>query len=218
MDPCIFIIDKYAEGQASSPPTENLDLDSGLPEGVHRSWMLIHTDDCDAYGTSLDVLHEINNAMNDEWSTELVDRSYILGVKRDLVTDDPKGWHVHLSMTSFIEDLGALFQKPLDQKFGKRRVRTPFPEHLLLTKASKPREGEVDRNILRGYQRLVGSLLWCVRHVAPIASYGMSQLYKLMATPTDEAWEAALHLLSTLCKTRTRGFGSVRSTTSHLRS
>ena len=168
MDPCIFIIDKYAKGQASSPPTENLDLDSGLPEGVHRSWMLIHTDDCDAYGTSLDVLHEINNAMNDEWSTELVDRSYILGVKRDLVTDDPKGWHVHLSMTSFIEDLGALFQKPLDQKFGKRRVRTPFPEHLLLTKASKPREGEVDRNILGGYQRLVGSLLWCVRHVAPL--------------------------------------------------
>ena len=47
--------------------------------------MLIHTDDCDAYGTSLDVLHEINNAMNDEWSTELVDRSYILGVKQVLL-------------------------------------------------------------------------------------------------------------------------------------
>ena len=116
-----------------------------------------------------------------------------------------KGCHVHLSMTSFIEDLGALFQKPLDQKFGKRRVRTPFPEHLLLTKAKKPREGEVDRNILRGYQRLVGSLLWCVRHVAPIASCGMSQLCKLMATPTDEAWEAALHLLKYLVQNKDKG-------------
>ena len=32
-----------------------------LPDGAHRSWILIHTDDCDAYGTSLDVLHEIND-------------------------------------------------------------------------------------------------------------------------------------------------------------
>ena len=167
--------------------------------------MLIHTDDCDAYGTSLEVLHEINSIMNKRWATELVDRSFILGVKRDLVTNDPKGWYVTLTMTSFIENLADSFRKHLDRKFGKRRVRTPFPEHLILTKADKPREGEVDRNITRGYQRLVGSLLWCVRHVCPVASYGMSQLCKLMATPTDAAWDAALHLLKYLELNKDRG-------------
>ena len=167
--------------------------------------MLIHTDDCDAYGTSLEVLHEINSIMNKRWATELVDRSFILGVKRDLVTNDPKGWYVTLTMTSFIENLADLFREHLDRKFGKRRVRTPFPEHLILTKADKPREGEVDRNITRGYQRLVGSLLWCVRHVCPVASYGMSQLCKLMATPTDAAWDAALHLLKYLELNKDRG-------------
>jgi hypothetical protein len=143
--------------------------------------------------------------MDKEWKTELVPRDYILGVKRTLVTDSPEGWHVTLTMTSFIEDLVECFSEPLDRKFGKRTVRTPFPEHLILTKATSPREGEVDRNIMRGYQRLVGSLLWCVRHCAPIAVYGMSQLCKLMATPTDEAWDAALHLLKYLQQTKRRG-------------
>ena len=26
-------------------------------KGIHRSWVLIHTDDCDMYGTSSSVLH-----------------------------------------------------------------------------------------------------------------------------------------------------------------
>ena len=136
---------------------------------------------------------------------KIVDRSYILGVKRDLVTDGPDGWRVTLTMTSFIEELGSVFEEPLASKFGKRRVRTPFPEGLMLTKAVVPEPDEIDRNIRRGYQRLVGSLLWCVRHVAPIAAYGMAQLCKLMATPTDLAWDAALHLLKYLLQHKSRG-------------
>ena len=64
-----------------------------MPATCHRSWVLIHTDDCDCdcYGTSLDVLHEINDIMNEEWTTEIVDPSYILGVRRVLDTSDPKG-------------------------------------------------------------------------------------------------------------------------------
>ena len=204
-DPCLFVIDKLIGSTGAKPPPETPDLAAELPEGVSRSWVLIHTDDCDAYGTDLNVLHEINDAMNKEWKTEIVDRSYILGVKRDLVTDGPDGWHVKLTMTSFIEELGSIFEEPLEAKFGKRRVRTPFPEGLILTKAVEPAPGEVDRNITRGYQRLVGSLLWCVRHVAPIAAYGMAQLCKLMATPTDLAWDAALHLLKYLLQNKSRG-------------
>ena len=204
-DPCLFVIDKHADGKCiDAPPPEVPDATLDLPSNIHRSWILIHTDDCDAYGTSLDVLHEINSAMNDEWATEVVDESFILGVKRE-VSQDPKGWHVTLTMTSYIEELAGLFKSHLDSRFGKRSVRTPFPEGLILTKANEPREGEVDRNIKRGYQRLVGSLLWCVRHVLPIASYGMSQLCKLMATPTDEAWDAALWLLAYAYRYRNRG-------------
>ena len=66
--------------------------------------MLIHTDDCDAYGTNNDVLHAINDAMNTEWKTEIVPSDIVLGVKR--VTDESSGkWSVTLSMTQFIDDL-----------------------------------------------------------------------------------------------------------------
>ena len=81
----------------------------------------------------------------------------------------------------------------------------PTPEGLMLTKALAPAEGEVERNMQRGYQRLVGSLLWCVRHVSPICAYGCSQLCKLMATPTDEAWDAGMHMLAYLYEHRHEG-------------
>ena len=155
----MFVIDKHAVRKCiDAPPPEVPDATLDLPSNIHRSWILIHTDDCDAYGTSLDVLHEINSAMNDEWATEVVDESFILGVKRE-VSQDPKGWHVTLTMTSYIEEMAGLFKSHLDSRFGKRSVRTPFPEGLILTKANEPHEGEIDRNIKRGYQRLVGSLL-----------------------------------------------------------
>ena len=87
----MFIIDKHADGKCiDAPPPDVPDATLDLPSNIHRSWVLIHTDDCDAYGTSLEILHEINSAMNDEWATELVDESFILGVKRTAV-QDPTG-------------------------------------------------------------------------------------------------------------------------------
>merc|ERR1711998_458130 len=130
MDPCLFVIDRYPDsadgGQPSGRdtksaegthvhaldgeliPEQEIESVDELPEGTHRSWMLIHTDDCDAYGTSNEVLHEINDIMNKRWKTEIVDSSYVLGVKRTCV-QDPEGWHVTLSMTSFIDDLYDMF-------------------------------------------------------------------------------------------------------------
>jgi len=216
-DPCLFVIDRAVTEEgvkamelersaiSGQPPGDQesarihsprpllTDIDD-LSDGIHRSWILIHTDDCDAYGTSLDVMHEINNIMNDKWKTEIVDSSFVLGVKRQLVTDSD-GWHITMSMKQYILDMETAFHDDLMHEFGRRTVSTPFPENVILTKSDTPQEGEVERNIDRGYQRLVGSLLWCVRHTMPICSYGCSQLCKLMATPTDHAWKCALHML-----------------------
>ena len=225
MDPCLFIIDKLIDtpmepkvasprGTSSSPTpkasdpeipskrgkdgdAEQLGEGDELPDNIIRSWVLIHTDDCDAYGQSLDVLHEINDMMNAEWKTEIVSSDFVLGVKRT-VHKGPDGWSCTLTMTSFINDLVKAFQGPLDEKFNNRVPSIPFPEGVILSKSDLPQEGEVQRNIDRGYQRLVGSLLWAVRHVYPLCSYGCSQLCKLMATPTDHAWDCALHMLNYL--------------------
>ena len=191
-DPCLFVIDKvidpknpstreYENGENLTEPPLHRDLEEIMPANCHRLWVLIHTNDCDCYGTSLVVLHEIDDIMNEEWTTEIVDPSYILGVRRVLDTFDPKGWIVTCTMPSFIEDLATVFGPDLDEAHGKRTVGTPFPEGLILTKSTTPEESEVNRNIARGYQRLVCSLLWCVTY------YGCSQLCKLMSCPADLA-------------------------------
>ena len=217
-DPCLFVIDKCTTQQVKAsrsgespklmgqqPPDTGSGEADDLPEGVERSWVLIHTDDCDAYGTSLKVLEEIESIMDDKWEVERVDRSYVLGVKRNLVRDDPNGWSCTLTMTTFIDDLAKTFERELTDMFGRRNVSTPFTENLILTKSNPIPDDEIKRNIDRGYQRLVGSLLWCVRHVSPICMYGCSQLCKLMSSPSDEAWGEALHMLKYLHQNKDRG-------------
>ena len=221
MDPCLFIIDRHDASQGGQVRDDHVmetqhdaaHDDLALPNDVYRTWMLIHTDDCDAYSTSEKMLLEINDIMNHEWKTEIVDSSYVLGVKRDRWIDDDGRWHIKMSMHAFITDLAQAFASDLAEAFGKRTVKIPFPEELMLTKAIAPVDGEIERNINRGYQRLVGPLLWCVRHVPPACAYGCSQLCKLMASPTDLAWHAALHMLHYIVQNSERGIIFQRSIT-----
>ena len=134
----------------------------------------------------------------------VVPSNFVLGVKRELSVDHEGRWSITMSMAAFIEDLYEVFKEDLARHLGKRIPKIPFPEGLILTKANTPDEGEIDKH-LKGYQKLVGSLLWAVRHVSPICSYGVSQLCKLMATPTELAWKSALHMLAYLYEHRHEG-------------
>ena len=204
MDPCLFVIDKKVDPNSREKERDARHGTSAdhaslnLSHNIERSYVLIHTDDCDGYGSSPDVLHEIFEIMDNEWQAVIIDSSYVLGVKRTVVTDDPTGWYVTLTMSSYIEDMCELYAEDLSHKYGPkwkdRGKRAPCTEGHVLTKADEPQEGEVARNLVRGYQRLVGSLLWVVRHVLPDALFACSQLCKLMSCPTDKAWDAAIHL------------------------
>ena len=57
-------------------------------------------------------MHEINNIMNDKWKTEIVDSSFVLGVKRQLVTDSD-GWHITMSMKQYMLDMETAFHDDL---------------------------------------------------------------------------------------------------------
>jgi site-specific DNA-cytosine methylase len=213
MDPCLFIIDKWAglgKGMLNYPiltegdgkfnerdPNHKVDPEAPTKNWI-RSYLLIHTDDVDAYGQSIDVLHEINNIMNNKWKTELVNPEIMLGVKRELTIDPDGHWTIKCSMKAFIDNLYESFKEEIVKERGNRIPVTPFPDNVILTKATAPAEGEVKRNIARGFQRIVGSLLWCVRHTSPKCAYGCSQLCKLMSAPTDLAWSAALMMVAYL--------------------
>ena len=210
-DPCLWIIDRLKGKNWNSEYKQEHQKyytggETGLPDDASRTWLLIHTDDCDAYSQCATDLHEINDIMNDEWQTEIVDSSFVLGIKRTR-TKDPSGWKCEMTMTAYIEEMQKTFAAAMEAEFGPRKktFRTPFPENLNLSKAHVVPDDEIKECINKGYQRLVGSLLWAVRHVFPICSFGCSQLCKLMATPSNTAWTAALHMLGYMIEHKDRG-------------
>jgi len=242
-DPCLWVIDKIVEpGKGYNNPIlpktiegrrlgdmmadANWEFHSDLNEWIYstsdpensdciRTWMLIHTDDCDAYGQDLTILHEINDIMNTKWATQLVNPDFILGVKRETIINPDTGeWMRLLTMTSYVANLYASFETAVKNDLSSRYMcKTPIPPSALLTLASTPDQIEVKRNIDRGYQRLVGSELWVVRHIYPSCSYACSQLCKLMSAPSDRAWQYALQLLVYIHEHRDEGI-TFRSTKS----
>ena len=57
----------------------------------------------------------------------------------------------------------------------------------------------------KGYQRLVGSLLWACRNVFAECTLGVSFLCRRMAYPDLDAWNGAIHMLKWLHQERERG-------------
>ena len=62
----------------------------------------------------------------------------------------------------------------------------------------------------RGYQKVVGSLLWAQRNCYPECSIGVQYLCRQMSSPTEEAWRGAMHMVSYLKGARDYGIKFTR--------
>ena len=193
-DPCFFHLIKYGVDRGK---------DSLVP-GESHAWFIIHTDDVDMVGESKEVMKEVNDIIHDKWNTKIVDSDYVLGVKRE-IAEHPKGLTSTMSMPAFIDQMVFTFQAELSEFKKKHRVSIPFPEGLILSLSDPVREGEHQEFLDKGSQRLTGSLLWAVRHVSPESNYGITQISKLMAKPTEASWNASLNMLAYLELTKNRG-------------
>jgi site-specific DNA-cytosine methylase len=177
-DPCMFMITK----------------------GSIRTWILIWTDDVDMVGEDEVVLQEIFQMINAKWESKQVDASYMLGVKRNITWRDDV-MEVELTMTAFVAGMAAAFSDHLI----KRTINTPVPDKLFLHKSSKTTEEESKRVLERGYMQLYGMLLWAARGTYPECLIGCSMLGRVMAAPTEEAWHAAVWMLTYLTQHSERG-------------
>ena len=168
-----------------------------------EAWVSIYVDDCDSVGTSEGILRTIFGIMQKKWDSREVPPDYVLGVKRELVID---GDHrsLEMSMTAYIDGVVAQFQPNLDSShWNRRNPSTPFEPHLFLEKASTDDEA---REVLdRGYQKLVGCLLWANRGCFPEISVGVHQMCRVMAHPSDRAWREGIRILAWLRDHRSRG-------------
>ena len=94
MDPCFFLI---------------------IRDGL-RSWMLIHTDDCDLASESKLHTEMIFTAMHNEWPCKEVPHTYMLGVKRTLTVHEDGNRTLTMSMESYIEAMYETFKEFIPTK------------------------------------------------------------------------------------------------------
>ena len=55
-------------------------LNRNLRPAQEEAWVSIHTDDCDAVGSTNKILEDIYQIMNTKWTAKVVDPSFLLGV------------------------------------------------------------------------------------------------------------------------------------------
>ena len=198
-DPCLFYITKG----------ERINLDSDTTATIRpyaeEAWVSIHTDDCDAIGTSDSLLTEIYTAHNTKWQAKIVDANFMLGIHRDVKTDEHGTRTVLLTQTAYVDGMIAAFEEDMIVAgYGTKKVTTPFPQNVMLQKSdASEEEGKLVTE--RGYQRAVGMLLWATRGTYPECQQGVNQLGSVLSNPSEHAWKCAMHLMKWMHDHREQG-------------
>ena len=179
-DPCLFIFTS--------------------PKGK-RSFVIIHTDDCDGHGELLGDLKYIANKFHERFKIKVCDPKFMLGIQRDITTE--KGiTRMNMTQADFIKTTYLTFK----DQCPTRDIHTPFPPGMVLHGLLEEHDEEKSKELIkRGYQSLAGSILWAARNCYPEVSLGANMVCRLMSRPTELAWKCALHTLKYLYSQMHRG-------------
>ena len=138
----------------------------------------------------------------------MCDPGFMLGVQRTVTTDPETGVvYLELTQSGCITDLYEEFE----DQVPKRPVTTPMPDKTFLSMyepdgTRREQSDEVTAAIKKaGYMHIVGTLLWLSRNCYPEISQGLSQLCSVMSQPTQEAYDAALHMIKYVYSQKDRG-------------
>ncbi|OUT55772.1 MAG: hypothetical protein CBB71_19130 [Rhodopirellula sp. TMED11] len=205
-DPCLFHIVRLHEPCAKRDAS--ISVDNLSPHEVRdEMWCLIHTDDCDTYGTNDDILKSFRDILADKWGVKDVDAKEQLGVQRVLETEPKTGkiLSVTVKMPVFIEGMASTFCD--DEHYPKRDVSTPYPpEALPDVRVNKECVSEVEAlGLVKKYQRAVGMFMWASRHVCPESQLAASYASRVLSYPSLENWKAILHGIKWMHQEKDRG-------------
>jgi len=200
-DPAMFYITKGPKLRADEKCTMHL-----RPYEA-EAWVSIHTDDCDAYSTSKQMLEDLYKDHNTTWKAKVTSSEFMLGIKRkrntlldakNNIVDD----EIHVTMIPYTEGMYNAFKDHISEKHAPK---TPFPTGLALSKHTNIDPAESAKVLDRGYMRAIGMILWATRGCYPECAQGIGQLASLMAKPSEEAWKAAMHMIKWMYDNRARG-------------
>jgi hypothetical protein len=144
----------------------------------------------------------------DEDGIKMCDPNFMLGVQRETRYDKENDITYHeLTQSGCVTDLYEEFKNELPKKIAK----TPMPEKTFLSMYTpegdrREQSDEITADIKgKGYMHIVGTLLWLSRNCFPELSQGLSQLCSVMSMPSQEAYDAALHMISYVYSQKDRG-------------
>ena len=203
-DPCLFYIQRgpYTDGETRETGVffdKDGKLDVNKRPAREEAWVMIHTDDCDAVGTSKSILNDIYQAHASRWQAKVIDADYLLGITREYKRIGTE-YSCELTMTAFVEGM----KKAFDKDVPKTVPSTPFTQGVYLHKTDCESDEEADE-LLKNYQRVVGMLLWACRGVFPECQFGLSQLTKVMSRPSYNAYKEAMRMIAWMYSQRDRG-------------
>ena len=171
-----------------------------LRRGGKIMYVLVYVDDCQLFSADLDLLLGVKQQLLNTFTmTDLGESTRFLGIDitRDRVAGTTKLSQA-ASITALAETYGQLDTKP---------HFIPLP---LGTVLEKLEPGGVAGDYPMA--ALVGSLNYIAQTTRPDIAYAVGVLGRHTTAPTSEHWKAALHVLSYLYTTRSRGITYHRAT------
>jgi len=152
-----------------------------------------HDDKCSLY-------HDFTTKLQERWKVEDEgDLHDLLGIEFRFGSDT-----ITLHQQTYIEKLCADFLPdgvPPQHQANKPPCDHNLPLHVVEA-MSQEANAEVDAELLRRYQSLVGALLYCSGNTRPDVAFAVGMLCRAMSKPTKDLFQDGLRVLSYLHRTR----------------
>lgn len=169
---------------------------------VNYTFLVVHTDDVDIVGQNKNDVDHIVNLLHDRFKVTKSDPQVMLGLKRIIA---PDGLSVEVTQTAYIDGMASDFKADVA---GKRTPSTPFPPGLYLSKQEPDKINVKESQMIlkeKHYLKITGTILWAARMTFCECAVGCHYLTRMMAAPTMEAYNAAVHMMCYMIANRTKG-------------
>ena len=172
-------------------------------------YLSIFTDDCQCVGPNINDLKEVGRIFTTKFEIKICDSQELLGVRRVIEKEKDGTSSMIMTQPGFLESTCKEFAPQWKKAFAKPKD-TPFPPREMLSRSEieddATRAKAVHAHYMKeGSMSMTGCILWAARNTMPELSYGVSQLCRMMSTPTEKSYLCALHMISYMSTKIDRG-------------
>ena len=206
-----WILERFSEGGFSVKSSRSEPCLYMITNKAKRMvYLSIFTDDCQAVGPNINDLKEIGEIFASKFEIKICDSQELLGVRRVIKKEADGSTSMVMTQPGFLDSTCKEFAPQVEQVYGKKIINTPFPPREMLSRSEIPEDTAVAKRehaqyTKEGSMSMTGCILWAARNTMPELSYGVSQLCRMMSTPTEKSYNCALHMISYMSTQVDRG-------------